>query len=398
MLRAAKTDSVNVPILRMDPQAVPRRQRLEAWQELASPVFAVSALVPDREFDAGWELCRLDKLIIARVSFSAQLFDHDPRALTRYDNDHLLLEFYEQGCGRGIVGDTPTYVDSRRIHLVDLSRRYRTATGDVRASAVVIPHAAVGYDPSRHNPYCAFPTESPKGRMLLAAFRALSSQLPTLDEADAPVLAAAFAGLVWALLLPDRSEAAMATAAAAGLASVQDFIDRHLTDAHLGVDLLCRTIRHVAGDALSPVQGSGRRRSLHPSATSRSMLRGADGSAPDTEPRPDGRRAVGVRGCQPLPSPVQAAVRHRPVRLSGRRPTAATRGCAGRRGRRAFGLAPALRRLASQGLSTPGIAAAARLHETDVQQRLRRPSNDRDAPSPIKCPCDAGVSNTNRPQ
>lgn len=240
MLRAAKTDCVNVPILRMDPRAVPRRQRLEAWQELASPVFAVSALVPDREFDAGWELCRLDQLIIARVSFSAQLFDHDPRALTRYDNDHLLLEFYEQGCGRGVVSDTPTYVDSRRIHLVDLSRRYRTATGDVRASAVVIPHAAVGYDPSRHGPYCAFPTESPRGRMLLAAFRALSGQLATLQEADAPVLAAAFAGLVRTLLLPDRSEAAMATAAAADLATVQDFIDRHLTDAHLGVDLLCR--------------------------------------------------------------------------------------------------------------------------------------------------------------
>ena len=216
-----------LPVVRVDP-LLSRAARREAWQELTRPLFAVAPLTEPGDFQAAWAMHRLDRLIVSQVEFTAQEFVHDPRVSQHADDALLLLELYEAGTGRGLSGGTPTLIDDRRIHLVDLSRGYRSITSQVRTIGVVIPHAAVHFDPARHPPYLALPLATPRGAMLAAALRGLVSQLPAATIADAPALAEAFAALVRALfLLPEPPEPASPSRAHQG-ERIRRYMDQHL--------------------------------------------------------------------------------------------------------------------------------------------------------------------------
>jgi AraC-like DNA-binding protein len=203
----------------------------EAWQALTRPLFAVTTLTPPRQFGATWTLHQLGRLVVSQVEFTAQEFVRDPDVRAMAAEDLLLLELYEAGSGRGVSGETPTFIDPGRLHLIDLSRRYRAVTTAVSTVGVVIPHAAIQYDRGRHPSYLALPLATPQGAMLAAALRTLVGQLPAVTMADAPALCDAFAGLVRSLFpLPPAGSATGTLRSPATAASIRHHIDRHLAD------------------------------------------------------------------------------------------------------------------------------------------------------------------------
>jgi AraC-like DNA-binding protein len=217
-----------------------RESQFDLLVDAARAIYSISPLTEPNSLRAGWAVHPLDCLIISDATFTAMRFEHDPKKLHLYNNDYLLLEFYESGCGRGLVGQSPTYIDAQRIHLIDFSRHYRTVTGTVRTKGVLIPHVAVGYDPSREDSYYSLAADSPKGRMLTAAFQALFEQLPSIDGSMAPDLAAAFARLVGSLLLSKRPSLDQAAFTRARYDSICMFIEQHLDDPGLNAELLSR--------------------------------------------------------------------------------------------------------------------------------------------------------------
>ena len=225
--------------VRAEPDLSPSARR-EAWQALTQPLFTVSTLTAPDEFAASWSLHQVGRLIVSQVEFSSQEFVRDPRRQLAGGEELLLLELYEAGSGRGCIGEMPTFIDPHRIHLVDLSRSYRTITTATRTVGVVIPHTAVRYDPRRHPPYLAIPIATPRGAMLATALRVLVTQLPAVTAAEAPPLSEAFAGLVHSLLLAPLAPASLADMPSPGAAArIRGYIDRHLAD-ELDADQLSR--------------------------------------------------------------------------------------------------------------------------------------------------------------
>lgn len=218
-----------------------RERQLDLLLDAVRPIFSIFPSTEAHSLRAQWAVYPVDSLIISDAAFTALEFEHDPKRLHLYDNDYLLLEFYQSGWGRGLVGQTATYIDAQRIHLIDFSQRYRTVTGAVRTMGVMIPHAAVGYDPSRHDPYYSLPADSPKGRILTAAFYALFDQLPSIHGSVASDLAMAFTGLVRSLLLSKRPSLDQAAFIRVRFDSICTFIEERLNDPGLNAELLCET-------------------------------------------------------------------------------------------------------------------------------------------------------------
>jgi hypothetical protein len=126
---------------------------LERWRQLARPFFELRPLTDAAAFIGRARFAKAGRLVLSQVTFSPQRMEHEPRRLMGFDHRFLLFERYHDGCGRGLVDGEATRIDPGSMHLVDMSRHYLTMTSAVAAEGVLIPHSAVGYDPSRHRPY-----------------------------------------------------------------------------------------------------------------------------------------------------------------------------------------------------------------------------------------------------
>lgn len=229
-----------IPTMRLDARDQPINNRFESIREAVNPLYTIAPRTDRQAFDVNWTLWRLDTLVFNHASFTSVSLDHDPRRLGAEDTNHLLLELYLAGSGRGLADETPTFIDPRRIHLIDFSRRYRTNTTSVITKGVLIPHAAVGFDSSRHAPYCFLEADSPSGRVLATAFLSLMNQLPRITQADAPDLAAGFADLVRGLMISPGSGAEPPIVARARTFAMKAYIAGHIADEDLGSARLCQ--------------------------------------------------------------------------------------------------------------------------------------------------------------
>lgn len=229
-----------IPTMRLDAKDQRVNNRFESIREAVNPLYTIAPKTDRLAFDVSWTLWRLDTLVFNHASFTSVSLDHDPRQLRAEDPSHLLLELYLSGSGRGLADETPTFIDSRRIHLVDFSRRYRTNTTSVVTKGVLIPHAAVGFDSSRHAPYYSLEADSPLGRVLATAFLSLMDQLPRITQADAPDLAAGFADLVRRLMISPGSGAEPPIVTRARAFAIKAYIAGHIADEDLGAARLCQ--------------------------------------------------------------------------------------------------------------------------------------------------------------
>lgn len=219
-----------------------RHRHLERWRELAHPFFELRPLTDVATFVGRARFAKAGHLVVSQVTFSPQRMEHEPRRLKGFDHRFLLFERYHRGCGRGLVDGEATRIDASSMHIVDMSRHYLTMTSAVAAEGVLIPHAAVGYDPCRHRAYVSVAVKSSCGRALATSLGALRDAMDATHPADGADLGGAFCELVRTRLLgePEATEGEEYERGRSLL--LHAYIRRHLADPDLTVVRLCRDL------------------------------------------------------------------------------------------------------------------------------------------------------------
>ncbi len=216
-----------------------RQYSLEEWCDVGRAFYDMRLKVDPGQFSAEAEFCGANRLILTKVRFTPQLFARDPAKIREFDSDYLLFERYESGEGRGVLDGTATQVDSKTLHMLDMSQPYATSTSSVVGNGVLIPHDVVGFDPSRDPSYVSVLRSRPRARLLEAALDALSSAIAEGDPDEARDLADAFAGLVQKLLLGRKEDTDLQNADSTLDLELRDHINTHLADPNLNGPSLC---------------------------------------------------------------------------------------------------------------------------------------------------------------
>ena len=217
------------------------RYTLEEWRDTAQVFYDITPLDDLCFFAAEAHLQRQGRLICIDARFSAQRFDHVPSRIKGVDHGYLLYERYLAGSARGLAADAPTRIDQSRIHLVDMSRTYRSVSSNVVTAGICIPHDLIGYDPSRDPPYRSLPLDTPQGRMLDLAHEALRAAIAG-NSGDADALAAAFLALVRTLMLGVPEGRADPHGDCRSGALLRTYVTRHLGDLELTPEQICREL------------------------------------------------------------------------------------------------------------------------------------------------------------
>ena len=218
---------------------------VDEWQDITRVVYDIRPLGDSSSFFAAIDAKWFDRMICTEVRFSAQEFSHNPARIKGVNHNYLLYERYFSGSGRGMVEDTPTHVDAKSIHLIDMSRHYRSITSDVITAGVCIPHDLVGYDPTRDPPYLTVPVDTPQGRMLDAAhheFRGMVAQ----DHPEMGDIASAFSTLVKLLMLKTADTRRDTSSDTEGRPLLRpllrSYIASRLDDINLAPETICREV------------------------------------------------------------------------------------------------------------------------------------------------------------
>lgn len=203
--------------------------------------YETDLLRPRDQFHSDLDFTQHDGLILSYSEFTPMRFDHNPNILKGVDHEFLLFERYLKGSGRGLVDNTTTWVDGNWIQIVDMSRRYRTMTSDVLTRGVLIPHAAIGYDPSRHAPYFSARLTSKVGRLLDLAHQEMYRAVDA-GRIDASVFVSAFKLLLRQHLLQQTGLRNQYKTTREREALVKAFIDRNLRNSDLSSEFIMQEL------------------------------------------------------------------------------------------------------------------------------------------------------------
>lgn len=229
---------VPLPFSRTDFQDFAPHHRFDAQRELVRPFYDVE-MQSGATYEGGWAVWQLGPLLFSKARFNDLVFEHAPRHLKGQDHDFLLVEIYLTGSGQGRAGDLDIEHRAGSVQIIDMSRAFVNVTAGVTTYGVLIPHAAVGYDPSRHPQFLSLPAGTAAGRILLDALMAQFDRLDGITQADAAGETQRFAALVAALAIsPGRCRASDAIAQARRL-SIERFIEARIDRAGWGVRDIC---------------------------------------------------------------------------------------------------------------------------------------------------------------
>lgn len=223
---------------RTDFRGLAPNHRFDAQRELLRPFYDL-----DRQtgatYDGSWDVWQLDCLLFSKARFNDLVFEHVPRRLKGQDNDFLLVETYLTGSGQGRAGDLDTAHRAGSVQIIDMSRAFVNATAGVSTVGALIPHAAIGYDRSRHAQFMSVPADTGTGRVLHSALLGQFHKLDGMSQADAADEARRFAAVVAALTISPRTCHRSEALLKALRLSIEGFIEARLDRAGWGVKDIC---------------------------------------------------------------------------------------------------------------------------------------------------------------
>ncbi len=213
----------------------------DQWRAITRVFYDVTPLGDPDRFAAEVTARLHGRIICTEARFTRQEFRHDPGLIKGVDHNFLLYERYFAGWGRGLAAEDPAHIDRASIHLIDMSRRYRSITSDVVTAGVCIPHDVIGYDPSRDPAYRVVPVASPQGRMLDLAHANFRFAVAR-NQADAEELATAFLALVRMLMLNGSDTRSDGQPEIDRRPLLRAYIARNLANPDLSADHICREL------------------------------------------------------------------------------------------------------------------------------------------------------------
>lgn len=214
----------------------------EILRENVRGLYDIRPMTEDASVSADSNFHMSGRMIVCNYRFTPMYFDHNPSRLRGTDNDFILVERYSSGHGRGLIEETETQIDKRTIHLMDWSRRKRTATSNVSGTSAMIPHDMVGYDPSRHPAYLSLEMGSTAGdllNMILERFyeAAHASQINEMHFCRELI-----ANMVRQIICGPNHYAMAETSRHAQGYLARSYIQRHLNSPTITSDHICRDL------------------------------------------------------------------------------------------------------------------------------------------------------------
>ncbi len=226
---------------RATPPAMP--YDIDTYLDHARPFFEVRLLTPRDEFLTDVTFLPHANLVATEVKFSDQIMDRNPRRITEFDTEFVLLETYSRGCTRGLsAGQHATLVNPAIVHLMDWSRSYTGIAKDVEGIGVQIPHSEVGYDPSKHPAYLALPIDSSRGRLLSLSLQLFVEALRRGPSPETELLGTTVIGMVRTCLLGQRDWERDPAQDGSRRALIEEHIRRNLGPGALDIDRICRDV------------------------------------------------------------------------------------------------------------------------------------------------------------
>ena len=234
-----------IPMVRLDPSAMPPGDPFDAWHEATAPLFDTRPLVDARSASVACTARHVDDLVLCRVHFAAQVFRRGRRHLASGESDGLLIQLYTKGSLRGDVNGDPLLMAPDRITFHDFSLPYTAHAENSASLGIVIPrHRVTAHDRIRaRRPMFGWSLASAKGHLLSSALRALWLGLPRAKAEDARPLAAGFVGLVNGLLATEPSPGEAEAVARATARAMKEYLRANLHRPEIGADDLCRRYR-----------------------------------------------------------------------------------------------------------------------------------------------------------
>ncbi|MEM6683342.1 MAG: helix-turn-helix domain-containing protein [Pseudomonadota bacterium] len=176
------------------------RLSLEEWRFLAEPFYDVVPYAPEAQAGITIEAYEGAGVLVNKLSCPPQLLLHDPAKRKYVCHDYLLFERFYSGGGDAQVDNIDFTVHPSRLHLIDMSRHYVSVKEESTCEGVLIPHSAVGYDPSVDPAFVSIDLASNGGKLLASSHQMM---VPYIREGqpDSADFVGAFLDLVQRFML-----------------------------------------------------------------------------------------------------------------------------------------------------------------------------------------------------
>ena len=235
------TDAL-APYLEVDTGKLPANDRFAAWASQIAHSCEVEA-APDvrathRAHSMAWSI---GGLVVSKLDCAPQTLKLLPPGRRQTDPETIQLRVYHGGRSRGLANGVPFETRAGEVHAFDMGRPFLNVTEGARFTSVFLPHALVGFDPSRNGAHGMLAKDCPAARMLASATMALAETCHTTDGAMKTTLVAGYIGLFKALVLGEMKDPDVRRAfEVARKAELKQFIEANLSDPDLSVEAVCR--------------------------------------------------------------------------------------------------------------------------------------------------------------
>lgn len=213
------------------------RLNFEEWRGLAEPFYDVVPKAPEEKAGVTIEAHEGYGLLVTKVQSPPELLLHDPATRTAVCHDYLLFERFYSGFGKAEVDDVEFEVHPSKLHLIDMSRRYVSSKDASSSQGVLIPHSAVGYDPSTDPAFASLDLASSYGELLASAHQLL---VPYIQErqAEAAEFVGAFLDLIQRFMLRRAPSPSKDSLGRPTQALLREYVQAHLSDPDLDIQRL----------------------------------------------------------------------------------------------------------------------------------------------------------------
>ena len=234
--------SVAIPYSKFSTKMIEPRYRRDAWIEGMAPMHDVSPL--DREntdFKGAVETWDIGGLYFGTVSNDAQITDHRFSKHNRSGvHEYLFTAIYRRGGAWALHDGKPARGTAHGVNIVDYSRDRRSVTNAAAIEAIVLPYAAVGYEPGKHSGSIIMPYETAAGYMLSRLSAMIFERLPTANLKDAKMMAGMFTGMMRSMISGEADEVAREQAIMGRRAVMRQFVIENIHNLDLNVATLCQ--------------------------------------------------------------------------------------------------------------------------------------------------------------